>query len=160
MKKLRDIYNGVFSCAERRGGLVMAAMRFVVGWHLAYLGVWALTSTWDYSWAGCFRCAHWIFGGALRALGGSAAMVAVDHCIAWGLLVAGVLLMLGRLARPAAVFGIVYLLLMYILNPPHFGHTGESHFMFVDRNVVEVAMLFAILFWKKEEKKEERTVEG
>ena len=158
MKKLLEIYNGAFACAERRRGLLMAAMRFVVGWHLAYLGVWALTSTWDYSWAGCFRCAHWIFGGALRALGNSAAMGAVDHCIAWGLLLAGVLLMLGRLVRPAAVFGIVYLVLMYVLNPPHFGHTGESHFMFVDRNVVEVAMLFAVMFWKKEEK-EERKVE-
>ena len=62
--------------------LAEKTMRFALGWHLAYLGVWALTSTWDYSWAGCFRCAHWIFGGALRAIGDSAAMGAVDALLA------------------------------------------------------------------------------
>ena len=129
---------------------VMAAVRFVIGWHLAYLGVWALTSTYDYSWAGCFRCARWLFGGTLRAIGDSAAMGAVDAGIAWGLLVAGILLMLGRLVRPAAVFGVCYLALMYILNPPHFGHTGESHFMYIDRNVIEMVMLFCVMAWRGE----------
>ena len=46
-------------------------------------------------------------------------------------------------ARAAAVFGIFYLALMYILNPPHFGHTGESHFLYIDRNVVEICMLLS-----------------
>ena len=128
---------------------VMAVVRFVLGWHLAYMGVWALTSTYDYSWAGCFRCAHWLFGNALRAIGDSAAMGAVDACMAWGLLIAGILLMLGRLVRPAAMFGVVYLALMYILNPPHFGHTGESHFMYIDRNVIEIVMLFCVMAWRK-----------
>ena len=93
-------------------------------------------------------------------------MGAIDMCLAWGLLIAGVLLMLGRLVRPAAVFGIAYFALMYLLNPPHFGHTGESHFMYIDRNVVEILMLLCVAFWKKPEvkrdqqeevKKEERT---
>ena len=127
-------------------GFVRTALRFAVGWHLAYMGVWALTSTYDYSWAGCFRCARWLFGGALRAIGDSAAMGVVDAGIAWGLLIAGVLLMLGRLVRPAAIFGVIYFTLMYLLNPPHFGHTGESHFMYIDRNVIEIAMLFCVMF--------------
>ena len=138
------------SWLEKKSDLVVSAVRFAIGWHLAYLGVWAITSTWDYSWAGCFRCAHWLFGDALRAVGHSAAMGVVDACLAWGLLVAGVLLILGRLVRPAAVFGILYLALMYILNPPHFGHTGESHFLYIDRNVVEIFMLVCVMAWKKE----------
>ena len=132
---------------RRFEGFAAAALRFAVGWHLAYMGVWALTSTWDYSWAGCFRCARWVFGDALRAVGNSAAMGAVDGFIAWGLLVAGILLMLGRLVRPAAVFGVAYVALMYVLNPPHFGHTGESHFMFIDRNVIEIMMLFCVMLY-------------
>ena len=87
-----------------------------------------------------------LFGDALRAIGDSAAMGAVDACIAWGLLIAGVLLMLGRLVRPAAIFGVIYFVLMYLLNPPHFGHTGESHFMYIDRNVIEMVMLFCVMF--------------
>ena len=140
----------MMAALEKRRDWVAAAVRFALGWHLAYLGVWALTSTWDYSWAGCFRCAHWILGGALRSLGGSAAMGAVDVILAWALLVAGVLLMIGRVVRPAAAFGVFYFALMYVLNPPHFGHTGESHFLYVDRNVVEICMLFAVMFWRKE----------
>ncbi len=124
----------------------LTAVRFALGWHLAYMGVWALTSTYDYSWAGSFRCARWLFGDALRAIGDSAAMGAVDAGLAWGLLIAGILLMLGRLVRPAAIFGVAYFALMYLLNPPHFGHTGESHFLFVDRNVIEIAMLFCVMF--------------
>ena len=136
---------------EKRQNLVATAMRFAIGWHLAYLGVWAVTSTWDYSWAGCFRCAHWLFGDTLRAIGHSSAMGAVDLFLAWGLLLAGILLMLGKAARCAAVFGIFYLALMYVLNPPHFGHTGESHFLYIDRNIVEICMLVFVMTWKKEE---------
>ena len=136
---------------EKRKDIVATAMRFALGWHLAYLGVWAVTSTWDYSWAGCFRCAHWLFGDTLRAIGHSAAMGAVDLFLAWGLLIAGILLMLGRAARCAAVFGIFYLALMYVLNPPHFGHTGESHFLYIDRNIVEICMLIFVMTWKKED---------
>ena len=91
-----------------------------------------------------------MFGDAFRAIGSATAIVAVDGFIAWGLLVAGILLMLGRLVRPAAVFGIAYVALMYVLNPPHFGHTGESHFIFIDRNVIEIMMLFCVMFWRRE----------
>ena len=136
---------------DARRGLVATAMRFALGWHLAYLGVWAVTSPWDYSWAGCFRCAHWLFGDTLRAIGHSAAMGAIDLFLAWGLLLAGILLMLGKAARCAAVFGIFYLALIYVLNPPHFGHTGESHFLYIDRNIVEICMLMFVMAWKKEE---------
>ncbi len=145
---------------EKRQHLVMTLMRFALGWHLAYLGVWAVTSEWNYSWAGCFRCAHWIFGGLFRAIGNSAAMMGcVDFVLAWGLLAAGILLMLGRLVRPAAVFGIVYLALMYMINPPHFGHTGESHFLYVDRNVVEILMLVCVMTWRGKKKEENKEVE-
>ena len=134
---------------EKRKDLVATAVRVALGWHLAYLGVWAVTSTWDYSWAGCFRCAHWLFGGALRAIGHSAAMGVVDFVLAWALLVAGILLMLGKVVRCSAVFGIIYFALMYLLNPPHFGHTGESHFMYIDRNVVEIFMLLCVIAWRR-----------
>jgi len=133
---------------ERFDAAVVTAVRMALGWHLAYLGVWALTSTWTFSWFGRFQCAHWIGGGFFNALAGSPAMDVVDLLLPWCLLVAGVLLMIGRLVKPAALFGMFYLALMYVLNPPHFGHTGESHFLFIDRNVVEVAMLFFVMTWK------------
>lgn len=130
---------------------VAAAMRMVLGWHLAYLGVWALTSTWTYSWSGSFRCARWLFGDVLRAVGHSSFSGAIDVTIAWALLASGILLMLGKAVRSAAAFGIFYFVLMYLVNPPHFGHTGESHFLYIDRNAIEILMLFTVMTWKKEE---------
>ena len=84
----------------------------------------------------------------------------VGHYVHVELLVGGLLplrplAVLGRLVRPAAVFGILYLALMYILNPPHFGHTGESHFLYIDRNVVEICMLVCVMAWKKNVVKDE-----
>ena len=145
---------------EKMQDLAAATARFALGWHLAYMGVWALTSEWAYSWAGCFRCAHWLFGGFFRAIGNSAAMGCVDLALAWGLLVAGVLLMLGRAIRPAAAFGIFYLALVYVINPPHFGHTGESHFLYVDRNVVEIAMLVCVMAWRGKKEEENTQAES
>ena len=140
---------------EQRRDTVVALMRVVLGWHLAYLGVWALTSTWEFSWVGRFRCAHWIFSDLFRALGAWNGFGLVDLVLAWGLLLAGVLLMLGRAVRAAGTFGVVYLVLMYVLNPPHFGHTGESHFLYVDRNLVEVCMLFFVMLWRNHEGRNE-----
>ena len=150
---------------EKKACLIMAAMRIAVGWHLAYNGVWALTSEWTHSWGGVFRCAHWLFGGVFRTIGGSSAMGVVDVALAWTLLIVGFLLMFGRLARVAAVVGILYLAMIYIVNPPHFGHTGESHFLYVDRNVIEIFMLLCVIAWRgdataaKEEPEEETTAE-
>lgn len=128
----------------------LPAVRIILGWHLAYLGVWALTSEWTFSWYGRFHGAHWILGDLFRAVADSSAMPILDLLFAWGLLLAGLLLMLGRLVKPAATFGIVYLVLMYVVNPPHFGHTGESHFLYVDRNMIEVLMLFVVMFVRRE----------
>lgn len=128
----------------------LPAVRVVLGWHLAYLGVWALTSEWTFSWYGRFHGAHWILGNLFRAVADSSAMPILDGIFAWGLLLAGLLLMLGRLVKSAATFGIVYLVLMYVVNPPHFGHTGESHFLYVDRNMIEVLMLFVVMFVRRE----------
>ena len=135
----------IFSAIERLERPVLTAVRVAVGWHLAYLGVWALTTVPSFSWAGRFRCAHWIFGDLLRAVSESAAMGVIDVVFAWGLLLAGILLMLGKAKRIAGAFGILYLALMYVLNPPHFGHTGESHFMYIDRNLIEVLLIWFAL---------------
>lgn len=142
----------MIAALEKRKTCIATCMRFILGWHLAYLGVWAITSAWTYSWIGYFRCSRWIFSDCFRAIAETGCMNVIDFCFAWGLLAAGILLMLGKCVRYAASFGIVYLALMYILNPPHFGHTGESHFMFIDRNIIEIFMLFCVMFWRKEEK--------
>ena len=130
---------------ERFSHPVLTAVRMAIGWHLAYLGVWTLTTVPSFSWVGRFRCARWIFGDFFRGVSELMAMGMVDAVLAWGLLLAGVLLLLGKLVKVAGAFGIFYLALMYVLNPPHFGHTGESHFMYIDRNLIEVVLVWVVM---------------
>ena len=121
--------------------LVLTAFRMILGWHLMYLGFWSSSTVGGFSYAGRFRCAHWIFADFFRSLAASSAMPTVDLVLSVGLTLAGLLLIVGWKVGFASAFGILYLAVMYIVNPPHFGHTGESHFLFVDRDVVEILML-------------------
>ena len=132
---------GVDVKLEKLQMTVLTAMRIVLGWHLLYLGTWNLLTNGGFSYAGRFRCARWIFGEGFRALAASPLMPAVDTLLTAGLLVAGLLLVIGWRAALGAAIGIAYFALMYVLNPPHFGHTGESHFMFVNRDAIEIVML-------------------
>ena len=136
---------------ERFERPVLTVVRMAIGWHLAYLGVWALTTVPSFSWVGRFRCARWIFGTFFRGVSESAAMGTIDVVFAWGLLLAGILLLLGKAVKAAGAFGILYFALMYLLNPPHFGHTGESHFLYVDRNAIEVVLIWFVAFCGKVE---------
>ena len=128
---------------EKARPVFATAMRIVLGWHLLYLGYWALTTPGGFSYAGRFRCAHWVFGGFFRSVAASAAMPAVDVVVTALAVVAGLMLVLGWRVRWAAALGTVYFVLCYLLNPPHFGHTGDSHFLFVNRDAIEVLMLLA-----------------
>ena len=119
----------------------LTLMRMALGWHLLYLGFWSVTTAGGFSCVGRFRCAHWILADFFHGVAASAAMPVVDGLITAGLLAAGLLLIVGWKTWVASVFGIVYLTVMYVVNPPHFGHTGESHFLFVNRDLIEVVML-------------------
>ena len=132
-----------FEC-ERYWDWVTTALRMVVGWHLLYLGYWAITTTGGFSYAGPFHCARWLFGDLLRKVSYTPAMCVIDVALPVLLIVAGLLLVIGWKRRVAAAIGIFYFVLCYLLNPPHFGHTGESHFMYVSRDVIEIAMLLLV----------------
>lgn len=116
-------------------------IRMALGWHLLYLGYWAATTNGGFSLTGRFRCAHWLLGDVFQAISATPAMPCLDLVVTIGLLLAGLMLIVGWKVRVAAVFGVVYFALIYALNPPHFGHTGESHFLFVNRDVIEIVML-------------------
>ena len=119
----------------------LTLLRLALGRHLLYLGIWGATTVGGFSYVGRFRCAHWIGADLFHGLAASSAMPFVDGAITVGLIAAGLLLVLGWKTWLAAAFGIVYLVVMYVVNPPHFGHTGESHFLFVNRDLIEVVML-------------------
>lgn len=75
-------------------------------------------------------------------------LTAVDWLTRWGLLAVGLCLLLGMLTRPAAVLGAVLLFLIYLAMPPLPGvpenPRAEGHYLFVDKNLIEVFALLVI----------------
>ena len=132
---------------ERLQVWATTALRMALGWHLLYLASWAFTTPGGFSYVGRFRCAHWLFGDLFRAVAASPAMGVVDVVIFVALAVAGLALVLGWKTRWFVAVGICHAALVYLLDPPHFGHTGDSHFLYLDRHVIEIALyLYAAAF--------------
>jgi uncharacterized membrane protein YphA (DoxX/SURF4 family) len=72
----------------------------------------------------------------------------VDQKVKWGLLIVGGLLLLGLFTRTACVLGAVLLLSFYLAMPPFpwlpEAAASEGHFMFVNKNLIEILALLAL----------------
>ncbi len=81
----------------------------------------------------------------------------VDTLNVAGIMLIGLSLFLGLLTRISASTGAILLLFYYVANPPFIGYsgeaTGEGHYLIVNKQLVEMAMLLVIallprdLFW-------------
>ena len=84
---------------------------------------------------------HWVAGNP-------AVLGVVDFLNIWGLILIGSALILGLFSRTACLLGSLLLVLYYVANPP-FGsglasNTGEGHYLFVNKNLIEMAALWLI----------------
>lgn len=70
----------------------------------------------------------------------------IDGIVAWGLTLVGAGLFLGLCTRTSCAGGALFLLLFYLPNPPLPGlpTKGESHYLFINDNIVEALALLAI----------------
>ena len=100
----------------------LVALQIIIGWHFFYEGLAKLVNPYWTS-AGYLAEAEWWFGGIFRNLAASpGAIVVIDFLNAWGLTLIGLALILGLLARPALIAGMVLLFLYYIAAPPFAGY--------------------------------------
>jgi uncharacterized membrane protein YphA (DoxX/SURF4 family) len=128
---------------------VMALLRIAIGWHLFYEG-WAKLLHPGWTSVGYLQSATGPFAFFFHWLGAQAGLIQfVDQVNIWGLLLAGLGLMLGVLVRPAAIGSMLLLGLYYISNPPLFAPltTGlnEGNYLVVNKNLVEFLALAAVL---------------
>ncbi len=125
----------------------VTALRMLVGWHFLYEGLYKLVQPGGWTAAGYLRTSPWFAAPLFRALAESPGLLrATDLLNMWGLTLIGVALLLGVLVRPAAVAGALLLAFYYVAQPPFLAPSAEGHFLWVDRNVVELAALAAV-FW-------------
>ncbi len=127
----------------------LVALRILIGWHFLYEGLAKLTNPYWTS-AGYLVDAQGWFGGLFAGLAASPeAVTAIDAANAWGLTFVGIGLLLGLLARPAAVAGIAALALYYLAAPPfpglEYAMPAEGSYLVVNKVLVELAALVVVL---------------
>lgn len=130
---------------------VLVLLRVAIGWHFLYEGLIKLyTPHWTS--AGYLDRSRWVLKPFFTwIVSNPAALAVVDFLNVWGLMLIGLALMLGLLTRVAAMFGAGLLLLYYCAFPPFagldFGSPSEGHYLIVNKNLIEVFALAAILIF-------------
>lgn len=127
----------------------LVALRMLIGWHFCYEGIAKLLNPYWTS-AGYLAGSQWFLKEELINLASNAtAVTVVDFANQWGLVAIGLGLMLGALARPAAIAGVVLLALYWMVAPPFAGVTypmpAEGSYVLVNKVLVELGALLVIV---------------
>ncbi|MFW6108297.1 MAG: DoxX family protein [bacterium] len=127
----------------------LTLLRVAVGWHFLYEGVVKVLNP-EWSAAPYLRSATGPLAEFFQDLAADSTALAVVNTVNIAALVlVGGALMLGFFTRLSALAGIALLALYYLAHPPFTGTgpgTGlEGHYLFVDKNLVELIGLGAIL---------------
>ncbi len=141
----------ILSRLSRTQTIVLLVLRIAIGWHFLYEGIAKLLIP-GWTSAPYLQSARGLLAGLFHAIGASPSLLkAVDLINIWGLILVGLALVLGGLTRVASVAGICFLLLYYAAHPPLIGTDlrmpVEGHYLFVDKNLVELLALGIVLFF-------------
>ena len=127
----------------------LVALRMLIGWHFCYEGIAKLLNPYWTS-AGYLAGSQWFLKNWLIDIAANAtAVTVVDFANQWGLVAIGLGLMLGALARPAAIAGVVLLALYWMVAPPFAGVVypmpAEGSYVLVNKVLVELGALLVVV---------------
>jgi thiosulfate dehydrogenase [quinone] large subunit len=127
---------------------LLVALRFLIGWHLLYEGIYKLVNP-QWSSLAFFAESQWIFAGIASWISSNQGVLnVVDLLNAWGLTAIGLGLILGLFTRTAAIAGTVLLGLYYLFHPPFIGMgmavPAEGNYLIVNKNLIEAVMLLLL----------------
>jgi thiosulfate dehydrogenase [quinone] large subunit len=127
---------------------LMVALRFLIGWHLLYEGIYKLVYP-EWSSAVFLAGSQWIFSGIADWITSDTGVLkVVDLLNTWGLMAIGLGLIMGLFTRTAAIAGTVLLGLYYLFNPPFIGMDIsaplEGNYLIINKNLIEAVMLLLI----------------
>ena len=127
----------------------LALLRCLIGWHFLYEGVWKLMQAKGWSCLSYLEHAQGPLAGLFKWMSAQGWLVAFgDRAVMWGLVLIGVSLITGVLARVAAVFGMLLLTMFYCAQPPEPFATAfsgaDGRFFLLERNAIEAVGLLLI----------------
>ena len=126
----------------------LTILRIVIGWHFLYEGLVKLMNP-NWSSVGFLLDSRGFLGGVFHDLASNPSTVyIVDLINIWGLILIGLGLILGFLARPACIFGILLLATYYLSHPPFVGLRyalpTEGSYLIVNKNLIELCALIVL----------------
>ncbi len=132
-------------------GMALFSLRALIGWHFLYEGIAKLMNP-GWSAKMYLMGSKWIFADFFHWLAASPEiMKVVDFLNVWGLILIGLSLFIGLLARWASVAGTVLLLFYFVAYPPipgyTFGAIAEGNYLWVNKTLIEflVLLVFTVL---------------
>ena len=127
----------------------LVILRVAIGWHFLYEGLVKLMNP-NWSSVGFLLDSNGFMESFFHSLAENPSTLAViDQINIWGMILIGLGLILGALARPACIFGILLLATYYLSHPPFYGLKyavpSEGSYLIVNKNLIELISL-AVLF--------------
>ncbi len=127
---------------------LLITLRFLIGWHLLYEGIYKLAHP-EWSSSAFLDGSQWIFSGLGDwIVSNQGVLNVVDLLNTWGLIAIGLGLVLGLFTRTAAIAGAVLIGMYYLFNPPFIGldiaGPTEGNYLIVNKNLIEAVMLLLI----------------
>lgn len=134
---------------DKFANAALTLMRIAVGWHFLYEGAWKLMQGGKWSCTSFLDGATGPLAGVFQSLAAAPGFTAFgDWAVMLGLTAIGLSLMSGVLARIAAPFGMLLMLMFYSCMPPEpFAKAlsaADGHFFIFERNLIEFVALLAI----------------
>lgn len=123
----------------------LVVLRLAIGWHFLYEGLVKLMNP-NWSSVGFLLDSGGLMKGFFNMLADNPTAVnIIDQLNIWGLILIGLSLILGFLAKPAIISGIVLLAMYYLSHPPFVGIRyavpSEGSYLIVNKTLIE---LFAL----------------
>ena len=126
----------------------LVGLRLLVGWHFLYEGLAKITNPYWTSAGYLEESQGWFADQFLSLATNPGTLTLVDYLNQWGLVLIGLALVVGFLARPAAVAGALLLLLYYAAAPPfpglEYSIPTEGSYLIVNKTLVELAALLVL----------------
>ncbi len=129
----------------------LVSLRVAIGWHFLYEGMVKVVNP-NWTAAGFLQASQGPFAGLFKGMAANSTVLSViDFFNQWGLVLAGLSLIIGLLSRWACWGGIALLFLYYICNPPLIGLSPpanvEGNYLLVNKNLVELFALFMLFLF-------------
>jgi thiosulfate dehydrogenase [quinone] large subunit len=124
---------------------ILVALRFLIGWHILYEGLYKLIHP---EWSAVAFLANaqgFLSGIAEWIISNPGVLNTVDALNTWGLILIGLGLILGLFTGLASLAGCALLLCYYLFSPPFIGMAAggpvEGNYLIVNKTLIEAAVL-------------------